>query len=345
MRSTFRVSLLLLLFSGVISCASGHSPKNKNLNIEIETGKIVSPVSCLGNPGITYSVYLPKAYTEKRSFPIILAFDPSGIGTQPLTFYSSLAEKYGYIMVGSNDSKNGNSLSQAENIIRSMLQEIRLRFSIDTTRIYAMGFSGGARVSCMAGLYIGGIAGVTGCGAGFPGIDHPGFYKFDYIGFAGLNDFNMNELIKLNEKLSKDGSNHALFLFDGIHEWPAPSLMEKAFQWNECCAMRKHSIPVNEKLIGTVQHEFDSLFVKDKDAGDRLGYHRDLENILSFLKDLSETKSYQQQLSELENSAEYKKEKAKQMKSMEDETLEQQMYSDYFFFKNLGLVEGQSCLV
>lgn len=335
MKGGYPFPFLLLIILGFISCASGHSPKKDGQTSQAETGKILPSVPCLKDPNTTYALYLPKKYLPTQKFPLILAFDPHGSGSFPLNLYSDLAEKYGYIMAGSNDSKNGNNIARTEQIIASLLQDIPGRFSVDTGRIYTMGFSGGARTASLIGLYFGGISGVIGCGAGFPVVDQRGTFRFDYIGFAGISDFNMYELLRLDQQLSQNNFNHALFLFDGIHEWPSATMMEKAFQWNKCCAMRRKIIPRDELFLEKVKISLDSLISSDKVASDEISYHRDLANTISYLKDIYETGSYKKMLSDLEQSSVYKKQQSDQQQSMENELQEQKMFTDYFFSRDL----------
>jgi predicted esterase len=338
MKKTLTVYSLVLLFLGFLSCISGHSPKqaDQRQNPAFETGKVISEVSCLKDSSTKYALYLPENYSSSRTFPVILAFDPHGSGNLPLELYHELAEKYGYIFIGSNDSKNGVSISETNRIITSLFEEINSRFSIDTNRIYAMGFSGGARIASLIGLFRGGVSCVIGCGAGFPGINQPGKFQFDYIGFAGTYDFNMNELVRLDEQMVQLEFNHALFLFDGIHEWPSKSLMEKAFLWTECCAMRKNQTPKNEKLILSQKQLFDSLLVKDKGTTDKISYHRDLKNAISFMKDLTETVAYKRALYELENDPVYIRQSKDFQRQLEKESQEQQALQDDFFFKDIA---------
>jgi len=330
-------SFLLLIVLGIVSCANGHSSgkKQNEPNRAFETGKVIPKVFCQKDPSTTYALYLPKKYSSSRTYPVILAFDPHGSGNLPLELYHGLAEKYGYIMIGSNESKNGIPVSESDRIIFSLFEEMNLGFSVDTNRIYTLGFSGGSRIASLIALFHGGVAGVIGCGAGFPGIDQPGKYRFDYIGFAGTYDFNMHELIGLDQQLDQQAFNHALFLFDGIHEWPSASLIEKAFKWNECCAMRRNSIPKDDHFINAEKQRIDSLLTIEKNSVDKIGYHRSLKNAISFMKDLSETDSYKKTLTDLEKNPGYKQQSRAQQNLLEKESKEQQELNDDFFFKDL----------
>ena len=42
-----------------------------------------------------------------KKWPIIYFFDPHGVGNLPLILYKDLAEKYGFIIAGTYNSKNG----------------------------------------------------------------------------------------------------------------------------------------------------------------------------------------------------------------------------------------------
>jgi len=56
------------------------------------------------------------------------------------------AERYGYIVLGSNNSRNGPWKPESE-AADAMLQDAQKRFAVDLKRIYFAGFSGGARVA------------------------------------------------------------------------------------------------------------------------------------------------------------------------------------------------------
>ena len=324
-----------LLFFSFFSCGSQNASQDEFPGL-IPKGKVISGIHCKKDSTTTYSVYFPGNLSSGKSYPLILAFDPAGSGALPLELYHELAEKYGYIMVGSEDSRNGLPISTTSRIISSLFSEIRDRFPVDTNRIYTLGFSGGARIASLIGLYYGGVSGVIGCGAGFAGDDVLGKFKFDYIGFAGTFDFNMNEMIRLNNQLEQNNFSHAIILLDGIHEWPSGKLMKNAFIWNECCAMRKSYIPMNSELISQQKSFFDSLLKVDKENNDMLSMYRNLRNTISFFNSLSDISTYSRTLNELEKDPEYIKQSAHQQQMMEREFTEQNLLQEEFFFRDLS---------
>ena len=133
---------------------------------QVPLGQIIDDVVCAKDASQHYALYLPPNYTPDRQWPLILAFDPGGRGKCPLEHYLAAAEKYGYIVAGSNVSRNG-SWSVSMGAAQAMGADVTARFSIDEKRIYTAGMSGGARVAM--GLAMGSpkvIAGVIASSAG-----------------------------------------------------------------------------------------------------------------------------------------------------------------------------------
>ena len=73
----------------------------------VVAGQIIDRVTCAADPSQSYALFVPAEYTPSRSWPVIFAFDPGGRGRVPVERYQAAAERYGYIVVGSNNSRNG----------------------------------------------------------------------------------------------------------------------------------------------------------------------------------------------------------------------------------------------
>jgi poly(3-hydroxybutyrate) depolymerase len=131
-------------------------------------GQIIDKVVCTKSPEQSYALYLPSTYDAARKWPILYAFDPGARGKLPVAQFKDAAEKYGWIVVGSNNSRNGSGQSSVDawNAINNDVAE---RFSIDERRAYATGFSGGARMALFFAVRCNEcLAGVIAGGAGFP---------------------------------------------------------------------------------------------------------------------------------------------------------------------------------
>ena len=73
-------------------------------------------------------------------------FEPAARGTVPTQLMKEAAEQYGYIVAASNNSKNG-PWKLADDAVSAMWGDTHVRLAIDDRRVYAAGFSGGARVA------------------------------------------------------------------------------------------------------------------------------------------------------------------------------------------------------
>lgn len=188
-------------------------------------GKVIDTVICKTDVTQSYALYIPAT----NNGAVIYFFDAHGAGALPLNKYKSLADKYGYILVGSNNSKNGNDWSITENIWHAISDDTRNRLKIDTSRIYTCGFSGGAKVAGYIALRYPGIKSVIANGAGLPDGTPACDLPFTYTGMAGEGDLNLTDIVAFNDALDKTTTKHHLILFDGKHEWAPASTMDIAF--------------------------------------------------------------------------------------------------------------------
>ena len=330
---TRHLFLILLLFLG---CTPGPNKSKGNLLAETpqEKGKIFPKVTCMKDHSYSYALYLPKSYDNTRRWPVILAFDPHGNGSLPVEKYKDLAENYGYILMGSNDSRNGQDMNTSTQIMDAMLGETKGRYSIDTERICAIGFSGGARIAIIFGFYMGGPSCVIGCGAGFPQTTHAPDYRPDYIAMVGNADFNMTELINLDKELDEVKFSHALVLFNGSHDWPPVEVMEKGFIYHKFCDMRKNHIKKDDAMISSYIQAQEQVIEKDKQAGDELSLHGHLVNLIRFTDQLSTTDAYNRQLSEVEKSPAYVLQKKQFQAVLDKEIKEHEELNTNFFPKD-----------
>ena len=133
----------------------------------IPRGQIVERIEALDDSSQSYALYLPSNYTPDRKWPVLYAFDPGARGRVPIERFKEAAEKYGWIVLGSNNSRNG-PWDVVVNAWNAMLTDTHQRFAIDNERSYATGFSGGARAAVRIAVACKCLAGVMANGAGFP---------------------------------------------------------------------------------------------------------------------------------------------------------------------------------
>jgi hypothetical protein len=208
-------------------------------------GTIVDDVKCEGDPTQSYALYVPSNYSPDRAWNLLLAFHPAARGRLMVEKYAAAAEQYGYVVAGSNTSRNGPwSVSVAA--VQAMAADVGRRFSINGRRLYLTGLSGGARVAMQVALGKNDVAGVIASSAGFPDSRPRAAVGFAVFGTAGSEDFNYLEMRLLDRKLT---SPHHLTVFRGGHALPPDDVALDAIEWMELDAMKSGRRPRGEALI------------------------------------------------------------------------------------------------
>ncbi len=224
---------------------------NGNPTDSIPKGIVIDSVLCKANPKYSYALFLPSQYDLNKFWPIIYVFDPGANGKREADLYHEVAEKYGYIVVCSNNSKNGPWI-ESEKAVKYTMEDAETRFSFDKKRVYTSGYSGGARLASLVALSTQKIAGVIGFCAGFPPDDKFNLSQikgFDYIGLIGKRDRNYFELLDLEKKLQKVGLNARLLTSELSHELPSKESIRVAVEWMTFNAMKKNICIKNDTFI------------------------------------------------------------------------------------------------
>lgn len=214
----------------------------------LERGRVVRSLPTLTDARQTYAYYLPSGYEPSRKWPILYCFDPMARGWLPVELFAPEAERLGYLLVGSNNSRNG-PLEIASVAAAAVWDDTLARLAIDGSRVYATGFSGGSRVASQFGKALK-IAGVIGAGAGFgAGVSPSADLPFAWFGIIGRDDFNFFEMTELANALSTAGATAHLEVFEGGHEWPPRDVAGRALEWMDVRAMRAHSLPLDAERV------------------------------------------------------------------------------------------------
>lgn len=271
---------LLLLASSIL--APAQTPSDPPL----PTGKLIPRVVCARRPAFSYALYLPAAYTPSRPWPIVYSFDPIARGAVALESQIAAAERYGYLLVASNDSRNGPWQPQLD-AAEAVVEDSQRRFSVDLRRVYFAGFSGGARVAAALALSCRCAAGVLLSGAGFPS-DAPPTAELSVSVFSavGLYDFNYPELIHLQDALESSKTPHWLRVFDGGHEWAPPPVMDEAFAWFQVRAILANLAPRDDAFLSAQFTAASARADALQSSGNPLAAFRDLAQICATYRSL-----------------------------------------------------------
>ncbi|MEI6576306.1 MAG: hypothetical protein WCO63_09035 [Bacteroidota bacterium] len=237
--------------------------------VVLQRGVIMQKISCLSGD-CSFALYLPSQYDSTKKWPVIVAFDPSGKGSIPLKLCQEQAQKYGYILIGSNDSRNGLPFQTSLEIFKTLIQDVSSRLSIDPDRIQLFGFSGGARVAGAIAMTRSDIHAVIGCSARLPDLGAPITKPFEYLGVAGMGDMNYLEMKLMFNQLDKSPLPHFLLLHDGKHAWPPATMIPEIFYWLQLKAMKDGFLPTDNDYIAEVLTAFHRDLVVARQANDLL---------------------------------------------------------------------------
>src|SRR5689334_6357024 len=138
---------VLFVFLIIVSCANNGSveSRSENTNADIKdtgvatelstpdsfrVGKVIDSVICKNDASQSYALYIP-VKGNKEALPVIYFFDPHASGSLPLNKYKALADAYNFILIGSNNSKNGNDWATAESIWHVLFDDTQKRLKIN----------------------------------------------------------------------------------------------------------------------------------------------------------------------------------------------------------------------
>src|SRR5271165_1662948 len=265
-------------------------------------GRLTPQVACTADPKQTYALYLPSAFSVARQWPIVYVFDPAARGPLAAGVVQAAAEKLGYIVAASNNSRNGVKGGSTE-AAQAMWQDTQRRFPIDERRRYVAGMSGGARVA--AGLAVscdGCFAGVIANAAGFPnGTTLPKQVKFAYFAAVGDADFNYGEFVELRHNLDAIGAQYRIRIFPGPHDWAPAEVWEEALNWMDIRAMAAGTLARDPARIQSTLEETLTRARALEARNDWLGAFREYQSAARDFAGLADVAAAKERVVKLEN--------------------------------------------
>lgn len=297
---------------------------------ELNRGKVLDTVICTDNQSYSYALYLPSYYNDSLKWPVIFILEPAARGALATNVFKFAAEKYGYIIACSNDSRNGLFLDNYK-IVEIFTADVHSRFNIDNTRIYFSGFSGGSRVALSIAVHNNSVAGVIGCGAALSSnsVLHPNkSHDFVYFGMVGNRDMNYLEMLDMEEYMTSIELPNSLLIFEAGHRWPPPETILGAVEWIEIEAMKKGLVPIDSGFINMF---FDKQKLQTKaliDSGNLVNAMHWYKNRIRTFEGVTDIIEIEQKMMLLEQNKSYKKEKKSTDKSI---ALENEYRSDFRF--------------
>lgn len=205
-------------------------------------GQTIAQVSCLGDPSISYALYLPRGYREDRTWPVLFGFSPAGVGRQPVELFKAAAEQLGFILVGCNGARNGPS-GPILKVQAAVWADLVQRFPLAPRRAYAAGFSGGARMAMrMADDHPEAFAGVISFGAFSPSRNPDPLRSMGWVLACGEEDYNHWEVRDGVESLRKRSARVFATDHRGGHRWPLARTCTESLVFLQLLAMDRNLV-------------------------------------------------------------------------------------------------------
>ncbi|MCP4200614.1 MAG: hypothetical protein GY769_01610 [bacterium] len=273
-------------------------------SFRVALGKLTENVACVSDPTQTYTLYLPSGYTTERRWPVLFIFDPRGRSVMAAEIFRAAAERYGWILMSSDNTRSDGPWDPNFRAVRAMGPDVK-RYAFDTDRIYATGFSGGAMLAWIWGQQTGGVAGVISSGGrpvnpSVPDTEVP----FAHFGAAGDEEFNYEPTRELDRTAERLGAPHRFESFPGPHAWMPAELALEAVEWMEIQAMRSGAREADSNLVA-------ELYAKDLDqaralerSGDLLKAQRRFDAVARTFEGLRDVEEAAERAAELAESPE-----------------------------------------
>jgi predicted esterase len=282
-------------------------------------GNIIDSIHVGAGMGDSFALYLPQRYREYEHSPIVFIFHPAAQGRHGLLPFLEASEKYGYILVCSNDSRNG-PYDENYEISNRLFNKVFNDFNIDPNRIYTAGFSGGARLASSIAVISGQIQGVIACGAGFSPNEMAIDPGFSYAAIVGNRDFNYRELLRTRAWLDKLKIPNELFEYEMGHQWPDSSQVLKAFKWLQLETYRKGLLPADTLEVMDYYRNFYNEARSLEENGELIPAAAEYERIVRIFKDYFGLDSIRRKSENIIKGRLYKQQNRQWLRSLETET-------------------------
>lgn len=216
--------------------------------LKVNTGELVERIACLADPSQTYTLYLPTSYTTDARWPVLLIFDPRGRSVHAAERFQAAAERWGWVLLSSNDTRSDGPWDPNVKAIEAMWPELESRYAVDPRRVYASGMSGGGHVAYLLGKTTGSLAGVMVSGSRLLAEYLEGT-TFAVFAAAGDRDFNYWPMRDVDGFVAELGNPHRFEAFPGLHQWMPAELAAESVAWMELVAMQRGLRPRDEAVI------------------------------------------------------------------------------------------------
>ena len=285
---------------------------------ELPRGVPIDQVICEADTSQSYALYLPSSYSCDRRWPIIYCFEAGARGPVPIGRFRAAAEKYGYILVCSNNSRNG-PVEPIFRALQAVWTDTQKRFCTDNSRVYSAGHSGGAQVALEFGRMLGRpwAGAIVCCGGRMPGYELPRDIAV-YL-TTGLYDFNYWPTRQLDADLEAIRVEHHLEIFKDGHTWLPPDVAMAALDWLELQAMKQGKKVRDDAWIASQFERRLQLAREVEQRNKPAEAYEAYQTLISDFRGLADTKEEENALAGLCPPAEIEKQRSVDQKAADEE--------------------------
>lgn len=262
MKIILKLTIIVFLLS---SCSTKNTEFKDKTGATLQIGKVYKNIRGLNDSMLNYSAYFPKKFDGKTSLPVLFLLDPHAEGYTPVSMYQSLADKYNYLLIGSNNSQNGMPMSDFNQYFISLIKEVENRYPIAKNAMFSGGFSGGAKMAIFCAEQFPEIIGAVACGASIskPIDSEPNYY---FAGIVGNKDFNYLEMRQSFAMFDRYGFDYTATIFEGKHQWAPLNAFETAFIGFDIYQMKRKNKPTNKENIEIIRknmHDSVNIYINE----------------------------------------------------------------------------------
>lgn len=294
----------------------------------IEKGKLYPHISLQSDTSLSYAIYIPKENVSARPLAFIF-FDPHGDAELPISLYKNLADEFGIILIGNNNSSNGTDFSAISAHFEKLLAALKATYQLDEKNMALWGFSGGAK----AALYNAGSNNSIGYCIYGGSVMNVQNNQTELLGFNGKQDMNYTDLLIFSGQ-QKNNPKHYQIEFSGKHAWPDTSTAKDAFRWLLLTKMQHKEITTNKNLItktfNIYKKQTDKLILNKQYTDAFLSCNKGIH----FLNTLTDVSYFNTQKSFLLAQPLFKKQIEDLQASFEKETKQKSQYQANFITKD-----------
>lgn len=264
-----------------------------------QKGEIIGNLSIADSTENTYSIYLPKAFSMDREWPLLMVFDTDGNEEKALSMFMMSAEKEGYVLAA---PKLLDTVSLTKNMMLTTraIQKVASLFPIKRERVYAAGEGDAAQFANLMPVLVQGVNGVISINASLTNRELINSKNsFHFVGIVNKEDYNYPFLLTDAKLLDRYKFPNQVLLYDGTSKWPNASYIQKGMQLFTLDAMGRKWIPKDAAYIKNAYKDDLEKINQLKEIGDLLWaeqYMTEMMSMYGALKNMDSLRSVQKDL-------------------------------------------------